>query len=189
MKKKCGSIRNWIKTRWDWYVKGYYHCDECPYSWSEMNYYEGDGDCGCYIHGEIWDTCRLIEPFRSMIGWPRKRINQYWEAHQYDGFDAYYEDVIQKELAFEEAIEILLKDRYVCWKNSEGNLVPLEKDQVVNEFRFSSFHEALDHYEEKAHPIQLAPKLKNQWKELIKETWRICVFNKIAPFLPQKRRL
>ena len=190
MKRKCKNICEWVKTRWKWYVLGYYHCDQCPYSWEERGY--EDCDCGCYIRGEIYDTCRLIEPFRTLIGWPQIRITQYWRDHQYDGFGEYWEEVIQRELAFEEAIEILLKNRYVCLKNQKGELVPLSeehKGHIRNAFRGSAFNEALDHYEEKAHPFKPTPKLKTRWKELIQETWKICVFDKIAPFLPQKRRM
>ena len=69
MKKKCKNIWRRIKTLWKWYVLGYYHCDKCPFCWEERGY--EDCDCGCYIRGDIRDTCRLIEPFRTLIGWPR----------------------------------------------------------------------------------------------------------------------
>lgn len=83
MMKRIDRKLKWLKNRWKWYVLGYYHCDKCPYCWADYSY-EGDCDCGCYIKGDIQDTCRLIPPFREIIGWPRMRYAQYWETHQYD---------------------------------------------------------------------------------------------------------
>ena len=73
-----------------WYVYGHYHCDKCPMCWAEWSY-EGDGDCGCYIYGDLRDSCRLLPPFRWLRGWHRKKRALYWEAHQYDGMAEWYQ--------------------------------------------------------------------------------------------------
>lgn len=187
MKKKCKRIWRRIKTLWKWYDLGYYHCDKCPYCWSEWSY-EGDGDCGCYIHGDLWDTCRLIEPFRSIIGWPKKRYAEYWESHQYDDFDQVWDTMIREETAFEEALMILLKDRTVCWTDADGKLNPIPNDFIVNDFRAESFNQALLHYEQKAHPHVNKPPVRKRWANLIRETWKECVYDKVAPYLPRRRK-
>lgn len=49
-----------------YYIRGDYHCDVCPYSWEERG--EEDADAGCYLFGELRDTCRLIRnPISRMI--------------------------------------------------------------------------------------------------------------------------
>lgn len=55
-----------IKNLFDWYVKGDYHCDTCPYSWEERGF--EDADAGCYLFGELRDTCRHIpNPISKLI--------------------------------------------------------------------------------------------------------------------------
>lgn len=79
-----------LKNFIDWYIKGYYHCDHCPYSWEERGL--EDGDAGCYIKGEICDTCRLIQPFKGIIGRMRKNRYEYWESKRYEGYGEWYEE-------------------------------------------------------------------------------------------------
>lgn len=71
------KFRNFVK----WYIKGYYHCDKCPYSWEERGL--EDVEAGCYIKGNICYTCRLIPPFKNIIGYfkKKKREKEYeeWE--------------------------------------------------------------------------------------------------------------
>lgn len=53
---------SWVR----WYICGEYHCDHCPYSWEERG--EEDADAGCYLFGELRETCRLIRnPISRMI--------------------------------------------------------------------------------------------------------------------------
>lgn len=186
MKKRLNRLWEWIKTRWKWYVLGYYHCDQCPYSWSEYSY-EGDGDCGCYIKGELWDTCRLIEPIRSLLGWPKKRYVEYWESHQYDGYDVFYDEIIQRDLAFEESLEIFLKNKEVYGRDHEGKLIPICKKELQRTFPIA-FDEALTHYEEKVHPFQARQKLSTRWKDLLLDTWKECIYNNVAPFMPRRKK-
>lgn len=55
-----------INNLFNWYVKGYYHCDKCPYSWEERGF--EDADAGCYLFGELRDTCRHIRnPISQLI--------------------------------------------------------------------------------------------------------------------------
>lgn len=177
----------WLKTRWKWYVRGYFHCDECPYSW-EVRGCE-DADAGCYIKGEIQDTCRLIPPFRWIVGWPKKRKCQYWESHAYDGCGEFYEENRRKEKEYAESIKILLKGIELYQRDPEGKLFPVCKGDLVGMFDLGDhqFYEAFSYYENHAHPIKIVP-LKERWKELIKLTWKHLVYDHIAPFLPQKRR-
>ena len=60
----------WIK----WYICGEYHCDHCPYSWEERGM--EDADAGCFLFGELRDTCRHIRnPISQMI--VNKHKNEY----------------------------------------------------------------------------------------------------------------
>lgn len=184
----CRQLCKWLTTRWKWYVLGHYHCDKCPYCWSEWSY-EGDGDCGCHIKGDIYDTCRLLPPFRFILGWPKRRYNQYWAAHQYDGMAEWYEQNATKEEAFSESIKILLKDTEIYQRDGEGNLIPVCKAEFLeaSNWGVSQFFKAYRHYEDTAHPNNTPP-LKNQWRQLIRDTWKKSVHDKIAPYLPKKRR-
>ena len=158
-----------LRRAYKWYIKGDYHCDHCPYCWSDWNYYEGDGDCGCYIRGDLWDTCRLIPPIRFLIGWPRMKRAQYWEGHQYDGYGEFYEQY-EKELdAYSESVKILLEGLELYRRDYEGKLVPVCKANIFDRFGPNSFYTAHEHYESKAHPVVHIP-IKQQWKDLLRKT-------------------
>lgn len=187
MKKWIEHMVEWLKTRWKWYVLGYYHCDECPYSW-EVRGFE-DADAGCYIKGEIYDTCRLIPPFRTIIGWPKKRKCQYLDSHTYDGYGEFYEERERKEKVYAESVKILLKEIELCQRDPDGELFPICKASLLETFPFAceNFFEAFSYYEKHAHPFKNVP-LKQQWKELIKLTWERLVYEKVAPYLPHKKK-
>lgn len=162
-----------LRRAWKWYIKGDYHCDKCPYCWSDWNYLEGDGDCGCYIRGDLWDTCRLIPPIRFLIGWPRKKVTQYWEGHAYDGMGEWYEQLVERENAYAESIKILLKETELYQRDCDGKLMPICKADLLEIFSFGSgpFGEAFRYYEDHAHPVVGDPPLKKQWKDLLRKTW------------------
>lgn len=162
-----------LRRAWKWYIKGDYHCDRCPYCWSDWSSYTGDGDCGCYIRGELWDTCRLIPPVRFLIGWPRKKQALYGEAHAYDGMGEWYEQECEKQTAYSKSIEILLKDIELYKRDYEGKLMPVCKAALIERYCFGSgpFYEAYSYYEDHAHPVTSDPPLKQQWKELLRKTW------------------
>ena len=172
-----GGIKLWVKRMakkfrraWKWYIQGYYHCKHCPYCWSEYSY-EGDGDCGCYIRGELWDTCRLIPPIRFLIGWPRKKKAEYYASHEYDGYGEWYEGLIAQEEAYAESVKILLGKVELYRRDADGKLIPMCKEELFDRSWYGcSAWEARDHYESKAHPIVHIP-LKQQWKELLWKTW------------------
>ena len=55
----------------EWYIRGEYHCDKCPFCFGG-EYLPGCDDyedAGCYIFGDLRDTCRLIPPIRFILGW------------------------------------------------------------------------------------------------------------------------
>lgn len=188
MKEHTRALGEWITTRWNWYVKGHYHCDHCPYCWEDWSC-EGDCDCGCYIKGDLYDTCRLIPPFRTIVGWPKMRYAQYWEGHAYDGMADWYEENIHRQEVFAESVNILLRKTELCRRDSEGKLFPICKADLSEAYTFvnGEFFEAFTHYEDHAHPYKVIP-LKQQWKDLIRLTWKQKVYEKIAPYLPRKKR-
>lgn len=162
-----------LRRAYKWYIKGDYHCDHCPYCWSDWSSYVGDGDCGCYIRGDLWDTCRLIPPIRFLIGWPRKKKTLYWESHAYDGMGDWYEQQVERETAYSKSLEILLKDIELYQRDCEGKLMPVCKAALIERYCFGvgPFYEAHRYYEDHAHPIVGDPPLKQQWKELLRKTW------------------
>ena len=175
----------WLKTRWKWYVLGYYHCDHCPYCWSEYSY-EGDGDCGCYIRGELWDTCRLLPPFRFLIGWPRKRQWEYHEDHAWDGIGEWYELNAEREDHYAKSVLILLKEMELYQRDLDGKMIPVCKAELADRL-CGMLTDAFHYYEDHAHPPKVVP-LKQRWKETIRLTWKHLVYDHIAPYLPRKRR-
>ena len=187
MKKGINRLWNWLKTRWKWYVLGYYHCEHCPYCWVESGY--EDCDCGCYIKGDIQDTCRLLPPFRFLIGWPRMRQWEYMNDHAWDGIGEHYEKQLERQEVFAESAVILLNQIELWQRDPEGKPFPICKEELLEIYAMGSgpFYEAFIHYEEKAHPAKIVP-LKQRWKELIKLTWKHLVYDEIAPYLPRKRR-
>lgn len=187
MKERLNRLWKWIETRWKWYVLGYYHCDRCPYSWEERGY--EDCDAGCYIKGDIQDSCRLIPPFRAIIGWPRKRAYLYHEAHAYDGIGEIYEENSRKQKIFAESVIILLDQIELWQRDSNGKPFPICKEELLEVYAMGGSHlfDAYIYYENHAHPVKFVP-LKQRWKELIKLTWKHLVYDHIAPYLPQKRR-
>lgn len=87
----------------NWYIKGKYHCEYCPYSWEDRG--EEDADCGCYIYGDIRDTCRLFPPFLHIIGLLRKRKYEFESDHQFDGIVDFYEQEENREQGFEQILK------------------------------------------------------------------------------------
>lgn len=165
------KIKKIIQRFIRWYILGYYHCDKCPYCWAEWNF-EGDGDCGCYIKGDIQDSCRLLPPFRFLFGYFKKKKSQYYFNHQYDGFVECYEE-------YDKQIDCMTKllNQYVFdedelyTKNYKGEFVQV--GEIHNHNISFNTHCAvmniINDYEATIHPVE-HKKLKQKWKELIKET-------------------
>ena len=108
----------------DWYIKGEYHCDKCPFCWGG-EYLPGCDDyddAGCYIFGDLRDTCRLIPPIRFILGWGKRKKSEYLRAHEYDDFEEWYVDKEKKETAFGQAFNNrILSDFALFWKDKDGN--------------------------------------------------------------------
>ena len=154
-----------IKKFIDRYILGEYHCDTCPYGWEDW-YYEGDCDCGCYIFGDIRDSCRLIPPLRALIGWPRRKKSRYYASHQYDGFADFCEKDMQLQEKFDELFFDVLSGCKVMYKGYNGEEIQIQPNRFP-------FCQRLDHfrhdYEKFAHPF--VPKsLKREWKERMIKT-------------------
>lgn len=167
-----------------WYLFGEYHCDHCEMCWSDWSDYLGDGDCGCYIFGDLRDTCRMPKPLRFLRGYVRKKKAEYGEAHCYDDMGEYYEQQQIRRQAFSESILILLKDKEVYSRSWEdGKLIPVCKMELtdMSDFGVSSFREAYYHYEDKAHPVEHIT-LRDDWKRVWKRTKKAFYEEYIAPF-------
>lgn len=148
------------KRFWKYYIKGEYHCDTCPFSWEERGL--EDADAGCYIKGEIQDTCRLLPPFRFLLGWGRRKKALYYLNHQYDDMDEWYCEQCRKDQAVMEILEPYLGDLATI-QNPEF-MKPGEKSPspLIYDIRHK--------LEDALIPVKYVP-LKIRWKELIKDTW------------------
>lgn len=175
-------IKKKLKRMWEWYVLGYYHCEHCPMCWAEYSY-EGDGDCGCFVYGDIRDTCRLIPPLRQLIGWPRKRKAEYWAAHEWDGIDVTYQTEMHQDEALEKALIKAFDIYEFCMRDSKGHLVPpgyCKREIIENQVPNIRWE-----YEQAAHPYTYIS-LKSEWKKVLRRTWEefLDIFR---PYLPRKR--
>ena len=92
-----------LKNFWNYYIKGHYHCDTCPFCWGGEYLVGCDDydDAGCYIKGDIADcSCRLIPPIRFLIGWGRRKKTTYLQNHEYDDIDVWYMEKERKQEIF-----------------------------------------------------------------------------------------
>ena len=169
-----------LKKFWNWYIRGSYHCDKCPYCWSDYSPVCGDGDCGCYIKGDIQDTCRLLPPFRFLIGWPRKRKAEYFAAHEWDDYSNWVDQLEGKQEIFETALREFV-DNVHMQDPSDGTQYDVEA--LIDRRGGSLFYQ----YEEAAHPFSSPPSLKRQWENVINAT-REAALERVRPFLPEKKR-
>lgn len=172
-------MKNKLKSACDRYIRGCYHCDSCPMCWSDWSSYLGDGDAGCYIYGDLRDTCRLIPPIRFLIGWPKKKKAQYAEDHSYDGIGEWYEQQQHQENTMREAILIALNGSEVCWRDHKGKLMPICKLDAME----LGLNSAMRHYEDTCHPV-IHTSLKEDWKKVLKRTWNAF----LEPFRPYFRK-
>lgn len=169
MKKKIKFI--------DWYIKGKYHCDKCPFCWDDYSEYLGDGDCGCYIFGDLRDTCRLIPPIRFILGWGNLKRAEYFQAHEYDDFPEWQEKRETLKKQFNAYLKKHILDRYaVFYKDCDGNAFgePINADRFCE---FDNINRFLWDCEDLFSPPSYVP-LKERWGKLIKDTWHkfIMVF-------------
>lgn len=157
----------------EWYIKGEYHCDRCPFCWGG-GYNAGCDDyddAGCYIFGDLRDTCRLIPPLRFVLGWGKRKRAEYFQAHEYDVFPEWAKKCDEQERQFIALFTEDILDKYaVLHKDRDGNTFgePLEakrfcKFDDVNRFRWDC--------KDLFSPPSYVP-LKERWAQLIKDTWR-----------------
>lgn len=140
-----------------YYIRGDYHCDSCPFSWEERGL--EDADAGCYIKGDLMDTCRLLPPLRFLIGWGKRKKAIYCREHEYDDFGEWYEEKLRKEQEMGELLERYFPSRDVSAAIRDG---------------FS------DKAEDIYAPVKYVP-VGKRWKSLIRETWN-CVLEAFKPY-------
>lgn len=168
MKKK--RKKNLLYRIWHWYIKGEYHCDKCPYCWAERTSYEYDEwDAGCYIKGDLPDgACRLLPPFRYVIGSLRKKKAEYYHNHLYDDFPEYMQEQDAKTEKIIELIEKLIGEFEICWKNENGIYMPIDTKAHLRYEAWrvrSDFEDFLREIYAKKNPYQ------NPWKKAVLWTW------------------
>ena len=154
---------NKLKRFWNYYVKGNYHCDTCPYCWEERGY--EDADAGCYIYGDLRDSCRLLPPFRFLIGWGRRKKAQYLMNHEYDGYVEFIEEREKQESYVEKAMKE--------WLDHNGYVIALNTndDTRLDVDKFSDIYCLSDSMRDIFSPVKYEP-LKKRWGKLLKDTWQ-----------------
>ena len=156
----------------EWYIKGEYHCDKCPFCFGGeylpgCNDYE---DAGCYIFGDLRDTCRLIPPIRFVLGWGKRKKSEYLRAHEYDDFGEWQEKRYFQEQQFNACFKEHILNHYaVFYKDRYGNVFgePIDSDW------FCEFDEMMRlrwDCKDIFSPPSYVP-LKKRWAQLIRDTW------------------
>lgn len=164
------KIQNWR----DWYIKGYYHCDQCPYCWVDYGY--DDADAGCYIYGDLRDTCRLLPPFRAVIGGIRKKKDCYYQNHQYDGMGEWYQEQESRQKKFDELLIRSLNKRGLEISH-KGLEKPIPSEIIPDALETWRI---LSEYEDFAHPV-IHKSAWEKWKDAFVSTGR-CIANKAKPY-------
>ena len=167
MMSKKGSMHRFF----NWYIKGEYHCDKCPYSWEEGTSYEYDDcDCGCFIKGDIRDTCRLLPPFRWIIGYPKRKKERYYKNHQYDGFVEYAIEDDENDKKFQELLIDFLNSKNLYCKDRKGNYIPYSESDL-SYFYMDAWKLRKDYEDFLWEQEQSKNPPENLWKKAFLNTW------------------
>lgn len=122
------KIKKYLLQWYRWYIHGSYHCDKCPMCW-EDRYYDGDSDCGCYIYGDLRDSCRLLPIFRNAIGWPIKKILELQANSVSDYYTQWYLEDMRFQMVFLHSMEILLTGISASYYNEDlHTTIPLSPE-------------------------------------------------------------
>lgn len=156
----------------DYYIKGEYHCDKCPFCWGGeyMPGCDDYDDAGCYIFGDLRDTCRLIPPIRFILGWGRRKRAEYFRANEYDDFAEWYAEKEKKETAFIQAFNDRIFSHFALfWKDKDGNIFgnPIDAERFCE---FDNMMRLLGDCEDIFAPPSYVP-LKKRWAQLVNDTW------------------
>lgn len=166
---------NKFKRLFNWYIKGEYHCDKCPFCWGG-EYCPGCDDyedMGCYIKGEdgLDKPCRLIPPIRFLLGWGKRKKATYHMNHQYDNILSYSKKEDGNQEKFEKLLTTWLENYELHIKSIDGSPAwPIDKKLHIT----TESWRVRDEYENFAHP-SVRITLRKQWATLIKETWKAFV--------------
>ena len=161
----------------DWYIKGKYHCDKCPFCWGG-EYLPGCDDyddCGCYIFGDLRDSCRLIPPIRFILGWGKRKKMQYIKDHEYDDYGEWVEKRMKQESDFQKAFREEIGEKYaICQKdrNGEPHTVDAKPYFLEEDCYIDSVMRLYFRADEILNPPKSYETLRKKWSNLIKETWR-----------------
>ncbi len=153
-------------------------CEHCPYGWCKRTSYEYDEwDGGCYIKGDDWqdEPCRLLPPYKNIIGFFKKRKAMYFENHYYDNYPEYCQHSESLDEKLKELIDKYMLRYGLYYKLGEG-----EYTKVENCDMFYNFWRIRSEYEDFAHPF-VYKSIRTEWKELICKTFNAFV-DKFKPY-------
>lgn len=167
------KVKNWICNGND--------CAKCKYSWEARTAWDCDEwDCGCYIKGEDFDDkpCHLINPFKFIIGTLKMRAAHYYEAHSWDGFMEFSEEMETKNEKLKNLfIEKVITCHVICFEASDGELIKCNTESVIG----NNIWEVRTAYEDFAYPDKT---LSQEWKELISKTLKRLYARTIGRIVP-----
>ena len=157
------SLINWMKSG--------NNCEKCPACWE--SYSCDEWDAGCHVKGDLYDekVCRLPLFVRKLF----VRRAKYFYAHEYDGIYEYHIAQEEKENKCRAAIEKMLAEYVVCYKDSDGELREYTGDVI-------SYSGLSDVIESCTPEFKPSPTIQQQWKELTKQTVMIPI-NWLKPFV------
>lgn len=154
----------------DW-IKNGSDCEKCKWCWESCTSNENgtEWDCGCYIKGSDYDEkpCRLINPLKFIIGWKRKKKNDYYFSHEYDDFGEWFEKDQEKLNAMKEALKETFEGKVICHKCADNSFLEYNTEGILD----GAAWEIRNKYDPVAHPIE-NKRLRQEWKELISKTWK-----------------
>ncbi len=162
-------MKHKLSRFWRYYILGRYHCHNCPYSWEKRGY--EDADAGCYIFGELRDSCRLLPPFRFLIGWPMRKKYRYLMNHEYDDYEEFISERDDQEFHVHSSLaKYLKKHGYIVLKAWNIDLPEEVTPLIVPPEDLDQMYTLADDMRDIFTP-PFEP-LKTRWKNLIKATWK-----------------
>lgn len=162
------------------FIKNGNNCDKCKCFQSKKTSYEYEEyDCFCIIKGDCDKKCFLVEPFKSILYFFKKRKYNYYSNHQYDNISEWYTNNKKEEKEFIDLVNRILfeEEDTICYRNSyDFNYYPYSSDYINEQFLKLKYE-----YDDM---IKETISLRTKWKNLIKETKSYFYRKTIGKIIP-----
>lgn len=155
-------LRKWMQEGND--------CGKCPCYWFEQGYEDCDEGCRINLDGIFYGGCRLPR----IVRWYRNRQAVFFENHQFDGIEDWWEEQERLDNVIAEGIKKGLDGLVICSRyidKEEKHLWEVEQEECIYRLAHSLNSTLSD---DKF--AQGTRTLKAKWAELLKETWENFCF-------------